>query len=299
MTNILITGSNGFLGKNLVKLLVVPNIFTPTKGDLNLLNYDEILNYINRNKIEKIIHLAALCGGIGINKENPGRFMYENLRMGINVIQACKEANVKKLVNLGTVCSYPKFCEVPFKESDYWKGYPEETNAPYGIAKKTIIELSKSYKSQYGLNVTNVIPVNMAGPYDKFDLYSSHVIPAIIRKFEESDDKIILWGTGSASREFLDARDCSLAIIKCLDIDTDPDPINLGTGREITINNLVNLIKKLGNYTSEVFWDKTKPDGQPRRCLDISRAKSILDWSPSYSLEQTIMDTINWYRLNK
>lgn len=299
MTNILITGSNGFLGKNLVKLLVVPNIFTPTKSDLNLLNYDEILNYINRNKIEKIIHLAALCGGIGINKENPGRFMYENLRMGINVIQACKEANVKKLVNLGTVCSYPKFCEVPFKESDYWKGYPEETNAPYGIAKKTIIELSKSYKSQYGLNVTNVIPVNMAGPYDKFDLYSSHVIPAIIRKFEESDDKIILWGTGSASREFLDARDCSLAIIKCLDIDTDPDPINLGTGREITINNLVNLIKKLGNYTSEVFWDKTKPDGQPRRCLDISRAKSILDWSPSYSLEQTIMDTINWYRLNK
>jgi GDP-L-fucose synthase len=225
--------------------------------------------------------------------------MYDNLVMGMNVVQACTDLKVSKLINLGTVCSYPKFCKVPFNENDYWNGYPEETNAPYGIAKKTVIELSKAYNKQYGLNVTNLIPVNMAGPHDNFNLYSSHVIPAIVRKFEESDSSILLWGSGEASREFLDARDCSLAIVKALDTDTDPNPINIGTGRELKIKELALLIRSLGNYRAIIDWDTTKPDGQPRRCLDISRAKSILNWTPSFSLEQTIIDTINWYRSNK
>jgi GDP-L-fucose synthase len=296
---ILVTGSKGFVGKNLLPYLQEENTLAPSKNQLDLLNKKELYNYIIDNQVTHVVHLAALCGGIGINKDNPGKFMYDNLIMGMNVIQACTDLKVSKLVNLGTVCSYPKFCKVPFNENDYWNGYPEETNAPYGIAKKTVIELSKAYNKQYGLNVTNLIPVNMAGPHDNFNLYSSHVIPAIVRKFEESDSSILLWGSGEASREFLDARDCSLAIVKALDTNTGPDPINIGTGRELKIKELAFLIKSLGNYKAFIEWDATKPDGQPRRCLDISRAKSILNWTPRFSLEQTIIDTINWYRSNK
>lgn len=294
--NTLLTGANGFLGRNVVELCKTINFLTPKKEDLNLLDLEKLIKYLNENKVSKIINLAALCGGIGINAGNPGKFMYQNLQMGINVLEASRICNIKKLVNIGTVCSYPKFAKVPFQEDQIWDGYPEETNAAYGIAKKTVMELSIAYNKQYSLNVTNLIPVNMCGPHDNFDLLESHVIPALIRKFESSPDQVILWGTGNASREFLDVRDCVEAIKLAINTDTDPYPINLGTGKEIKIFELANMIKKLGNYSANINWDSSKPDGQPRRCLDISRAKRILNWSPKINLEESLIDTIKFYR---
>lgn len=301
MDKILVTGGNGFLGKNLKEYCdsISLDVLTPSRLELNLLSSENIINYIRKNNVRKIVHLAALCGGIGINKDNPGRFLYENLLIGLNIAESARVCEISKIVNLGTVCSYPKFTKVPFSQSDFWNGYPEETNAPYGIAKKTVMELLKAYHFQYGMNVTNLVPVNLAGKYDNFNQYSSHVFPAIIRKFEESRDKIVLWGTGEASREFLDAADCSEAIIKSLNIDTGPDPINLGSGVEITIKELAEKIKNVGKYNANITWDSSKPDGQPRRCLDTSRAKKILNWESKIKLEDTIINTIKWYKDNK
>lgn len=327
---VLVTGGSGFVGKHVTAALIVAGheVLAPSRHPwegqpwpLDLLNPTTrpfplnpngcqpecsgqwrasgpyaIAEYIVENKVDAVVHLAAICGGIGINKDNPGKFMYENLQMGLNVVEACRLANVKKLVNLSTVCSYPKHTPVPFKESDLWQGYPEETNAPYGIAKKAIMELGIAYSKQYDLDVTNLVPVNMAGEYDHFDLYSSHVLPALIRKFEEAKDVVILWGTGSASRDFLYAGDCARAIAIALEKNTGPDPINLGTGGEITIKELAELVKQVGGYTAAIRWDHTKPDGQPRRCLDVSRAKKVLRWEASTSIEDTVRKTINWYR---
>lgn len=297
--NILITGSTGFLGKNLLDVPTSHNIFSPSKSELNIFNLSELVDYLLENKIDSIVHLAALCGGIGINSHNSGVFMYTNLQLGMNIMEAARVCDIEKVVNIGTVCSYPKYTEIPFKESDLWLGYPEETNSAYGIAKKTIMELGIAYGKQYGLNVTNLIPVNMCGPYDNFDLYSSHVIPALIAKFESNKDEVVLWGDGSASREFLDARDCARAIMKSVDMPTGSDPINIGTGREVSIKDLALLVKDIGNYTANITWDTSKPNGQPRRCLDISRAKSLLGWKPLISLEESIRDTIEFYRDKK
>jgi len=331
---VLITGSSGFVGKHVVKALENDHdILALSRKGLDLLspptgettrglvgaNSAEALslwfkNYEHYNgRIDAIVHLAATCGGIGINADNPGRFIYENLQMGINVLEAARLAGVKKIVNLGTVCAYPKYATIPFKESEIWDGYPEETNAPYGIAKKTIMEMGIAYSRQYGMDITNLVPVNMAGEHDNFDEYSSHVIPALIQKFEhpveyESGLEIVdedhsrtlvqLWGTGSASREFLYAGDCARAIAVALEKHTGPDPINLGTGKEITIRQLAELVKKVGGYDSYIVWDKSKPDGQPRRCLDVTRAKHVLRWEATTTLEEIIRRTISWYREN-
>jgi nucleoside-diphosphate-sugar epimerase len=319
---ILITGSSGFLGKHVVAQLADQHeLFTPSHDELNILHPTvaaihtadkdyyftagrALTMYMHANKIEAIIHLAATCGGIGINKENPGKFIYENLQMGVHILEAARLSNIKKVVLLGTVCMYPKHTPVPFKEEDIYNGYPEETNAPYGIAKRTIMEMGDAYHRQYGLNVTNLIPVNMAGEGDNFDESSSHVIPALIKKFESPRHRhpepyVELWGTGSASREFLYAGDCARAIALSLETDTGPAPINLGTGKEITIKELAELVKQVGQYDAEIHWDSTKPDGQPRRSLDITRAKETLGWEPSVELEETIRRTITWYRTQK
>lgn len=321
---VLVTGGNGFVGKHVVAALCADghDVLTPDRFSLNLLEQDakSLASYLVINSFDAVVHLAAICGGIGVNKDNPGKFMYENLQMGLNVVEACRLAKVKKLVNLSTVCSYPKYTPVPFKESDIWNGYPEETNAPYGIAKKAVVELGIAYHKQYGLNVTNLVPVNMAGEYDHFDLYSSHVLPALVRKFEEQEDcarklgneipvvhsmqdsqipTVELWGTGSASREFLYAGDCARAIAVAVIKNTGPDPINLGTGQEITIKELAEMVKSVGGYSAEIYWDATKPDGQPRRCLDITRAKNILRWEASTPIEETVRRTIEWYRKNQ
>lgn len=338
---ILVTGGLGFVGKHVTAALRAANheVIAPSSRELNLvapsacsglnggpIQFGHPINgplawidnsiqaiefYLYQHKPDAIVHLAAICGGIGINKDNPGRFMYENLQMGLNVVEACRLANIKKLVNLSTVCSYPKHTPIPFQEKDIWNGYPEETNAPYGIAKKTIMELGIAYSQQYGMNITNLVPVNMAGEYDHFDLYSSHVLPALIRKFEEAERAnydgsteierygvVELWGTGSASREFLYAGDCAEAIVKALNINTGPEPINLGTGQEITIKELADIVKKVGGYNASIVWDDTKPNGQPRRCLDVSRAKEKLDWQAKTPIKITVQRTIDWYREN-
>lgn len=314
---VLVTGSSGFLGKHVVPMLEEcgHKLLTPSSASFDLLKQDAaaIASYLIIHEIDAIVHLAATCGGIGINKDNPGRFIYENLQMGINVLEGARQAKLKKVVLMGTVCMYPKFTPIPFKEEDIWNGYPEETNAPYGIAKKSVLEMGRAYHKQYGLDVTSLVPVNMAGEYDHFDAYSSHVIPAIIKKFEDTqkhndslwaDDAtwtlpVELWGTGTASREFLYAGDCARAIALSLEKDTGPEPINLGTGREIIIKDLTELIKRVGEYDSVVTWDASKPDGQPRRSLDVSRAKERLGWEATTDLEETIRRSIEWYRANE
>jgi GDP-L-fucose synthase len=276
----------------------------------------DMMEALRREKPDAVVHLAATCGGIGINKDNPGKFIYENLVMGISVLEACRnfryvnnqihnplaKKDTPRVVFLGTVCQYPKFTPVPFKEEELWNGYPEETNAPYGIAKRAVMEMGIAYNKQYELEVVNFLPVNMAGEYDNFNLYSSHVIPALIRKFEEAGkhEPVELWGTGSASREFLYAGDTAKAIRKAIEGPyVGPEPMNLGTGREITIKDLAERIKEVGGYSSSILWDDTKPDGQPRRCLDTTQATERLGWTAETDIDEMLSRTIHWYRENK
>jgi GDP-L-fucose synthase len=251
-----------------------------------------------------IVHLAARVGGIGANKENPGLFFYENLAMGMNLIEtARKYGKLKKFVMVGTVCSYPKHAPVPFKEEDIWNGYPEETNAPYGVAKKTLMEMLIAYNAQYGLNCTNLVPVNMYGPHDNFDPAISHVIPALILKFDKAiqnkENEVKVWGTGKASREFLYIDDCAEAIRKSVEIDTTPHPINIGTGSEISISDLAEKIRDLMGYKGDVVFNANGLDGQPRRCLDTSRACRVLGFQAQTGLARGLQTTINWYYKNK
>lgn len=322
MKKILVTGAGGFIGGHVVRELhsLGYEVLTPSRQELDLLHVQDyqpqiesIEYYLNGHRVEAIVHLAATCGGIGINKKNPGKFIYENLQMGINILEAARLADVPKVVNLGTVCAYPKHTPVPFKEEDIYNGYPEETNAPYGIAKRTVMEMGIAYAKQYGMDITNLVPVNMYGEGDNFDPDSSHVIPALIRKFEHPDvpsfekvsrgdyaqSTVTLWGTGSASREFLHASDCARAVGIALQKKTGADPINLGTGNEITIRELAEKIKVIGEYDAEIVWDSSKPNGQPRRSLDISRAKAILRWEPRVSFDVGLKSAIQWYRNNK
>ena len=307
-TKILITGGKGFLGSHLCDHLTAKGFTNvlPLPGrrfwDLTKQHYTDRL--LTQFTPEVVIHLAAVVGGIGANKENPGLFMYDNLAMGLNLIDSCRRyGQLKKFVMVGTVCSYPKYTPLPFQEKDIWKGYPEETNAPYGIAKKALMQMLISYKQQYGFNSVNLIPVNMYGPRDNFDPMVSHVIPAIMLKVHASmqdfpHKDIDIWGTGSASREFLYVTDCAEAIALALENDVGPEPMNIGTGDEITIFNLVKLITELMGYQGKVNWDHSKPDGQPRRCLDIACAQEALGYDPQIRLTHGLEKTIAWFKDN-
>ena len=303
MKKILVTGGRGFLGSHLVdQLKGAFSLLTPPKEALDIENYEQLDSFLQEHNPDAIIHLAAVCGGIGANQGSPADFFIRNNLMGINVLKASHSNGIKKLITLGTVCSYPKFTPVPFKEEDIWSGYPEETNAPYGIAKKNLLVGCQAYHEQYGDNFIHLIPVNMYGEYDHFDLQSSHVIPALIRKFHEADENgrgsVTIWGDGSASREFLYAGDCAKAIELALLRYDSPQPVNVGTGIEITIKDLATKIGEMVGFEGYIIYDESKPNGQPRRCLDTARAQKGFGFKAQTSLDEGLRKTYNWYLKN-
>jgi GDP-L-fucose synthase len=300
---ILITGGAGFLGGFLVEQLKARgynDLVIPRRREFDLTREADVIRLYEKFKPAAVIHLAAEVGGIGANRDNPGRFFFANMAMGLHLIEQARHFGLKKFIQTGTICAYPKFTPTPFKESDLWNGYPEETNAPYGIAKKALLVMCQSYRQQYGLNAIYLLPVNLYGPRDNFDLNSSHVIPALIRKCVEATDKkadkIVAWGTGKVSREFLYVEDCARAIVLSLEKYDSPEPMNIGSGREITIKDLTELVARLSGFTGRIEWDATKPDGQPRRQLDVSRAKSEIGFVAETRFEDGLAKTIEWYR---
>jgi GDP-L-fucose synthase len=302
---VLVTGGAGFLGERVVseleKLGVAKrDISIPRSQDSDLRVWDNCVKSIDGADI--VIHLAAKVGGIGLNREKPGTLFYDNLMMGVQLMEAARLAKVKKFVAVGTICAYPKHTPVPFKEGDLWNGYPEETNAPYGLAKKMLLVQAQAYRQQYGFNGIFVLPVNLYGPNDNFDTSSSHVIPALIRKFAEAmgrgEREVVVWGTGKASREFLYVDDAARGIALAAEKYNGADPVNLGAGFEITIKDLVDLIAKLMGYDGKIVWDATKPDGQPRRMLDVSRAEERFGFRAETSFEDGLRKTIDWYLAN-
>lgn len=299
LVRVLLTGSTGFLGKNLKPILEQSYEVIGTNSTWDLTNQSKAEYIVQKYRPDVVIHAAGTVGGIQANKENPGKFMYNNLAMGLNVIEASHKYRVPKFILLGTVCAYPKYTSIPFKEEDLWNGYPEETNAPYGIAKKTLMRLVQAYHEQYQFNGVNLIPVNMYGPHDHFNLTSSHVIPALILKFHNAmkkNEDITLWGTGQASREFLYAEDCANAINLAIQKDIGPDPINIGTCKEIKIIEVAEMIADIMDFRGAIFFDSTKPDGQPRRCLDTSKAKDRLGFEAKTNLRDGLIKTIEWYK---
>lgn len=299
MKKILLTGATGFVGKNVQKYLENKYDVTGIGSEWDLRNAINVAHAFDLFNPDIVIHAAGSVGGIGANKDNPGKFLYDNLIMGTHMIQEAKSRNLSKFIMLGTVCSYPKFASVPFKEEDIWLGYPEETNAPYGIAKKTLMKMVETYNEQYGFRGVNLIPVNMYGPHDHFNLTTSHVIPALILKIKTAinnkHSSITVWGSGSVSREFLYVEDLARAIELSSETNVGPSPINIGTGSEISIKDLVNLIADLMGYQGKIIYDSSKPDGQPRRCLDTSKAKKLLGFEAKIGLEEGLKKTIKWY----
>jgi GDP-L-fucose synthase len=300
----MVTGGGGFLGKAVVGRLKAAgvardDIFVPRSKDYDLRTAEGVGDALADGEPNVIIHLAAVVGGIGANRENPGRFFYENAAMGIELMEQARQAGVEKFVQIGTVCSYPKFTPVPFREDDLWNGYPEETNAAYGLAKKMLLVQGQAYRQQYGFDVIHLIPVNLYGPGDNFDPASSHVIPALIKKCvdarEAGEDHIDVWGTGAASREFLFVDDAAEGIVLATERYDGPEPVNLGVGREITIRDLVELIVDQTGFGGEIRWDASKPDGQPRRALDTSRARDWFGFEARTSFEDGLRATIAWY----
>jgi len=300
--HVLVTGGAGFLGSAVVRHLRdagATEIFVPKVEDYDLRKLADVDRALADGRPDLVIHLAAVVGGIGANRENPGRFFYDNAIMGIQLIEQARVAGVAKFLTVGTVCAYPKFTPVPFHEDDLWNGYPEETNAPYGLAKKMLLVQSQAYRDQYGFNAIYLIPVNLYGPGDNFNPKSSHVIPALIKKCVDARDRgdafIEAWGTGSASREFLYVEDAARGIVLAAERYDGRDPINLGVGSEITIRDLLELIARLTNFTGEIRWDPTKPDGQPRRALDTSRAREGFGFTAGTPFEDGLRATIEWY----
>ena len=299
---ILLTGASGFLGQSVLEKLLnsgYRDIVYPRSYQYDLVDNNQVETLFKRNKPDRVIHLAADVGGIGANMKNPASFFYNNICMGINLIHNCYLFNVKHFTFVSTVCSYPKFCEAPFREESIWNGYPEETNAPYGIAKKSVMVMLQSYKAQYGLDGCCLVPTNLYGPRDNFDDSKSHVIPALIKKFikakESGAKEVVCWGTGKATREFLYVDDAAEAIVRGMEKINDPSPINLGSGYEISIGDLVQKIGEFVGYEGEIVWDTSKPDGQPKRFLDTSRAKRLLDWEANTVFDDGLKNTIKWY----
>ena len=301
---ILLTGGKGFLGSHIVENLIQKRQVLTTQIIIPRSRSSDLRIWTNCEKavedVDVIIHLAARVGGIGFNQTHPGSLFYDNIMMGVQLMEAAKRKGTKKFVQVGTVCAYPKYTPAPFKEEDLWNGYPEETNAPYGIAKKALLVMAQAYRKQYGMNIIYLLPVNLYGPRDNFDPESSHVIPALIRKFTEAvrkDEKqVIVWGTGNASREFLYVEDAAEGILAATEKYDKPEPVNLGTGQEITIKQLAHLIARLSGFKGQIIWDTTKPDGQPRRCLDISKAKREFGFAAKTDIVTGIQKTIDWYR---
>ena len=303
---VMVTGGAGFVGSSVVKRLGdagATEVFVPRSQDYDLRTIVDINRALADGRPDLIIHLAAVVGGIGANRENPGRFFYDNAIMGIQLMEQARLAGVSKFVGIGTVCSYPRVTPVPFHEDDLWNGYPEETNAPYGLAKKMLLVQGQAYRAQYGFNAIHLLPVNLYGPGDNFDPASSHVIPALIRKCLEARDRgdshIDVWGTGAASREFLYVDDAAQAIVLAAERYDDGDPVSLGVGAEITIRDLVELIARLTRYGGELRWDDTKPDGQPRRALDTTRARERFGFAAGTSFEDGLRRTIDWYEAKR
>lgn len=300
---ILVTGGAGFLGRQVIEQLCkagadLQKITVPRSRDYDLRSLEKCQQVVEQQDI--IIHLAAHVGGIGLNREKPGELFYDNLMMGTQLIHAASGAGIEKFVCVGTICAYPKFTPVPFKEDDLWNGYPEETNAPYGVAKKALLVQLQSYRQQYGFNGIYLLPVNLYGPEDNFDPSSSHVIPALIRKIHEAqqkaEKKLPVWGDGSPTREFLYSTDAARGIVMGTQDYNDPEPVNLGTGYEISIRDLIELICELMEFEGEIIWETDKPNGQPRRCLDTERAKQAFNFTAQVDFNQGLRNTIDWYR---
>jgi len=301
-TRFLVTGGAGFLGQSVVEGLArrrARAVVCPRSRDYDLRRERDVVRLFSDHRPDVVIHLAAVVGGIGANRANPGRFFYDNLIMGVQLMEQARLAGVKKFVAIGTVCAYPKFASVPFREDEIWDGYPEETNAPYGLAKKMLLVQAQAYRQQYGFNAIYLLPVNLYGPRDNFDPDSSHVIPALIRKCLEADldglDRIDVWGTGQASREFLYVDDCAEGILRATQRYDGAEPVNLGSGREVSIRKLVGAIAHVTGYRGRIRWDASKPDGQARRCLDVSRAKDLFGFEAQMPLEEGLRRTVEWY----
>jgi GDP-L-fucose synthase len=303
---LLLTGGAGFLGSAVQARLAergYRDVVVIRRKDFDLIREDDVQRLYRDVKPAVVVHLAAEVGGIGANRDNPGRYFFANMAMGLHLIEAARQHGVKKFLQTGTICAYPNLTPVPFKESDLWNGYPEITNAPYGVAKKALLVMCQGYRQQYGLNAIYLLPVNLYGPRDNFHLHSSHVIPALIRKCVEArdrrDEAIVAWGAGKASREFLYVDDCAEGLVAALEKYDSPEPMNLGNGREITIRELTELVAKIVRFEGKIVWDTTKPDGQPRRCLDVTRAAETIGFRAKTNLEEGLRKTVEWFEQNR
>jgi len=299
---IVVTGGAGFLGSYLVPQLKArgaENIFIPRRREYNLVDINAVRRLYDDARPDLVIHLAAVVGGIGANDRSAGQFFYDNLMMGAHLMEEARQRNLPKFVALGTICSYPKFTPIPFREDNLWSGFPEETNAPYGLAKKMMLVQSQAYRKQYGMNSIFLLPVNLYGPRDNFDSQTSHVIPALIRKCEDAKrsgaSEIVCWGTGNVTREFLHADDCARAIVMASETYNDIDPVNIGAGFEISIRDLAEKIAELTGFKGRIVWDHTKPDGQPRRSLDVQRAWERFGFRAKIGFDEGLKQTIDWY----